>query len=138
MTARNIFSEIKECVESFIEFQDGKKTLKTHKISLNKKPELSAQELIAIRVKLNVSQAIMADLICGNHQRNCSRPRRHQYPRSVIRYLAYGVTIDYAEDDRDILTAIGLRPDRASRADNQVKYSTEQSLIFLHRQAELN
>ena len=53
-------------------------------------------------------------------------------------YLASGVTIDYAEDDRDLLTAIGFRPDRASRADNQVKYSPEQSLIFSRRQAELN
>lgn len=53
-------------------------------------------------------------------------------------YLASGVAIDYAEDDREILTAIGFRPDRASRADNQVEYSPEQSLIFSRRQAELN
>jgi len=53
-------------------------------------------------------------------------------------YLASGVAIDYADDDRDILTTIGFRPDRASRADNQVKYSPEQSLIFSRRQAELN
>jgi len=82
MTTRDIFLELKEGLESFIEFQDGKKTLKTHKVSLNKKPELSAQELIAIRVKLNVSQAIMADLICAqlktyqNWEQGLSKPNK--------------------------------------------------------------
>lgn len=36
-------------------------------------------------------------------------------------YLASGAEIHYAAEDRDILTAIGFRPDRASREDNQVK-----------------
>ncbi|MEX6220768.1 phage polarity suppression protein [Providencia hangzhouensis] len=36
------------------------------------------------------------------------------------------------------MTAIGFRPDRISWADNQLKYSTEQSLIFSHRRAELS
>lgn len=53
-------------------------------------------------------------------------------------YLASGVNIEYAESDQEILTAIGFRPDRSSRADNQVKYSPEQSLIFSRCQAELN
>jgi len=44
--------------------------------------------------------------------------------------------ISYAEDDRDILTAIGFRPDRASRTDCQAKYSPEQCQIFLRRQAQ--
>jgi hypothetical protein len=36
-------------------------------------------------------------------------------------YVAGGAVINYAAEDGDILTAIGFRPDRASRADNQVK-----------------
>lgn len=36
-------------------------------------------------------------------------------------YVAGGVAINYAAEDRDILTAIGFRPDRASRSDYQVK-----------------
>ncbi|HHG8774477.1 TPA: phage polarity suppression protein [Raoultella planticola] len=37
-------------------------------------------------------------------------------------HLASGVEVHYAEDDRDILTAIGFRPDRASRTDNQARH----------------
>lgn len=50
-------------------------------------------------------------------------------------HLASGRDIDYAEDDRDILTTIGFRPDRASREDNRTKYTPEQSQIFMCRQA---
>jgi hypothetical protein len=53
-------------------------------------------------------------------------------------HLASGVNIEYAEDDRDILTAIGFRPDRASRTDNQAKYSPEQSLSFSRKQVTKN
>ncbi|HCR3984864.1 TPA: phage polarity suppression protein [Kluyvera ascorbata] len=50
-------------------------------------------------------------------------------------HLASGRDIHYAEDDRDILTTIGFRPDRASRKDNRAKYTPEQSQIFMCRQA---
>lgn len=48
-------------------------------------------------------------------------------------HLASRVDINYAEEDREILTAIGFRPDRASREDNRAKYSPEQSQIFMRR-----
>jgi Phage polarity suppression protein (Psu) len=51
-------------------------------------------------------------------------------------YLATGAIINYVEEDKDILTAIGFRPDRASRTDGQAKYSPEQCQIFLRRQAQ--
>lgn len=50
-------------------------------------------------------------------------------------HLASGRDIHYAEDDRDILTTIGFRPDRASRDDNRAKYTPEQSQVFMCRQA---
>lgn len=50
-------------------------------------------------------------------------------------HLSGGRDIDYAEDDRDILTTIGFRPDRASREDYRAKYTPEQSQIFMCRQA---
>ena len=37
-------------------------------------------------------------------------------------YLADGMNIEFAQDDSDILTGIGYRPDRASRTDNQFKH----------------
>jgi len=42
-------------------------------------------------------------------------------------HLAGKIELDYAEEDREILKAIGFRPDRASREDNRAKYSPEQS-----------
>ncbi|MEG5351003.1 phage polarity suppression protein, partial [Enterobacter hormaechei] len=36
-----------------------------------------------------------------------------------------------------ILTAIGFRPDAATRVDNQVKYSPAKNMIFARRRAEL-
>ena len=50
-------------------------------------------------------------------------------------HLASGRDIHYVQDDRDILTTIGFRPDRASREDNRAKYTPEQSQIFMCRQA---
>lgn len=50
-------------------------------------------------------------------------------------HVTRGGNIDYAEEDRDILTTIGFRPDRASRDDNRAKYTPEQSQIFMYRQA---
>lgn len=50
-------------------------------------------------------------------------------------HLASGRDIHYAQDDLDILTTIGFRPDRASREDNRAKYTPEQSQIFMCRQA---
>lgn len=44
--------------------------------------------------------------------------------------------IRYAEDDLDILTAIGFRPDRASRTDSKAKYSPEQCQIFMRRHVQ--
>ncbi|EJK35237.1 phage polarity suppression protein, partial [Klebsiella pneumoniae] len=40
-------------------------------------------------------------------------------------------------EDSDILTAIGFRPDAASRVDNQEKYTPAQSLIYARRRTEL-
>lgn len=49
-------------------------------------------------------------------------------------HLASGRDIHYAQDDRDILTTIGFRPDRASREDSRAKYTPEQCQIFMCRQ----
>ncbi|GDX05075.1 hypothetical protein BSPA111_12580 [Buttiauxella sp. A111] len=36
------------------------------------------------------------------------------------------------------MTAIGFRPDKASRADNQQKYTPAQNRVYAHQLAELN
>jgi hypothetical protein len=44
--------------------------------------------------------------------------------------LAEGKKIEYCAQDSAILTAIGFRPDAASRVDNQVKYSPAKKHDF--------
>ena len=52
-------------------------------------------------------------------------------------WLAAGDKINYSAQDSDILTAIGFRPDAASRDDNREKFTPAQNLIYTRRRAEL-
>lgn len=52
-------------------------------------------------------------------------------------WLEEGAEINYAAQDNDILTAIGFRPDAASRVDYQEKYTPAQNLIYARRKAGL-
>ncbi|EGM6663076.1 Polarity suppression protein, partial [Salmonella enterica subsp. enterica serovar Senftenberg] len=52
-------------------------------------------------------------------------------------WLAAGEKINYSAQDNDILTAIGFRPDAASRDDNRQKFTPAQNLIYTRRRAEL-
>ncbi|ECB3232981.1 Polarity suppression protein, partial [Salmonella enterica subsp. enterica serovar Litchfield] len=52
-------------------------------------------------------------------------------------WLAAGEKINYSAQDNDILTAIGFRPDAASRDDNRLKFTPAQNLIYTRRRAEL-
>ncbi|SBN22620.1 FIG054316: Phage polarity suppression protein [Klebsiella pneumoniae] len=44
---------------------------------------------------------------------------------------------NYSVQDNDILTAIGFRPDAASRDDNREKFTSAQNLNYTRRRAEL-
>ncbi|ELM3659660.1 Polarity suppression protein [Edwardsiella piscicida] len=52
-------------------------------------------------------------------------------------WLAAGEKINYSAPDNDILTAIGFRPEAASRDDHRQKFTPAQSLIYTRRRAEL-
>ena len=52
-------------------------------------------------------------------------------------WLAAGEKINYSAQDNDILTAIGFRPDAASRDDNREKFTPAQNLNYTRRRAEL-
>lgn len=81
MANRDIFSELQEGLESYIDFQAGKKTLRTHKVR-TVKPSLSAVELKEIRLKLNVSQSLFANALCAelktyqNWEQGVSKPNK--------------------------------------------------------------
>ncbi|WP_441295790.1 phage polarity suppression protein [Raoultella terrigena] len=71
----------------------------------------------------------------------CSRLafiRSAHYLREALSvWLSTGEEIHYAAEDGDILTAIGFRPDAASRVGNQEKYPPAQSLIYARQRTEL-
>nr|WP_315971167.1 phage polarity suppression protein [Klebsiella variicola] len=94
--------------------------------------------------------------VSGRHRRRtgyrtmCHAPLYHQsgnghaldrsahYLREALSvWLSTGEEIHYSAEDSDILTAIGFRPDAASRVDNQEKYTPAQSLIYARRRTEL-
>jgi len=52
-------------------------------------------------------------------------------------WLVAGNDINYSAQDKDILTAIGYRPDAPSRDDNREKFTPAQSMIYTRRRAEL-
>ncbi|WP_139827521.1 phage polarity suppression protein [Cedecea sp. NFIX57] len=52
---------------------------------------------------------------CRDHTTASIRDALSVHPASEVE-------AHYADDDRDILTAIGFRPDRASRTDNQARH----------------
>lgn len=79
---------------------------------------------------MSVHGKALADALAPElmHLKNQSdRVRERALDRAAARirevlsvHLTGGVNIEYAQDDRKILTAIGYRPDRALRTDNQL------------------
>ncbi|EMH2040609.1 Polarity suppression protein [Proteus mirabilis] len=70
--------------------------------------------------------------------RNCAIQRATDALReALLSWLAKGEKINYSAQDSDILTAIGFRPDAASRDYNRQKFTPAQNLIYTRRRAEL-
>ena len=57
---RDIFAEIKDGFDALALQRQGKLTLRTRKVELDKLQPLSAQELVDIRNKLNLSRPVFA------------------------------------------------------------------------------
>jgi hypothetical protein len=66
------------------------------------------------------------------------RRATHYVGEGLRDYLATGPEIHYTAENSDILTAIGFRADKASRVDNQQKYTPAQNQVYANRQAELS
>ena len=70
--------------------------------------------------------------------KNRALDRSVAYLREALSvWLTAGNDINYSAQDKDILTAIGYRPDAASRDDNRQKFTPAQNLIYTRRRAEL-
>lgn len=69
---------------------------------------------------------------------HCAMQHSLDYLREALQvWLSAGEKINYSAQDNDILTAIGFRPDAASRDDCREKFTPAQSLNYTRRRAEL-
>lgn len=98
---------------------------------------------ISIRNRLNdFMQAHGAELMNypGQHPavQRCAMQHSLDCLREALQvWLAAGEKINYSAQDNDILTAIGFRPDAASRDDSREKFTPAQNLNYTRRRAEL-
>ena len=66
MTERNLFAEMTEGFDALAAARKGKKTLRTTEMELKPVVEISAEELRAIREKLNLSRPVFAGYLRTN------------------------------------------------------------------------
>ncbi|MFZ5295318.1 phage polarity suppression protein [Enterobacter chuandaensis] len=106
---------------------------------------------ISIRNRLNdfmqahgaeLAAALAPELVnySGQHSaiQRCAMQHSLDYLREALQvWLAAGEKINYSAQGNDILTAIGFRPDTASRDDNREKFTPAQNLNYTPRRAEL-
>jgi len=60
MKKRNLFAEISEGFDALRDQREGKRTLRTHAVELHPAPEITAEELLALRERLNLSRPVFA------------------------------------------------------------------------------
>lgn len=63
MSKRNLFAEINEGFDALAEQRQGKRTLRTHNIKGAPVPEITPEQLVALRHKLNLSRPVFADYL---------------------------------------------------------------------------
>ena len=100
---RNLFSELTEGFEALAGERAGKVTLLSHKVEAKPAPEVSADEVMGLRKKLNLSRAVFARYLRINERtlENWEQGRAHpnaqaavlirmveQYPDTVDRLAA--------------------------------------------------
>jgi putative transcriptional regulator len=63
---RNLFLELVEGVEVLGDSRQGKRTLRTHAVVVRPAPELTPDELVAVRRRLNLSRGLFAAYLRTN------------------------------------------------------------------------
>lgn len=106
---------------------------------------------ISIRNRLNdfmqthgaeLTAALAPELMGYSNQhpavKHCVMQHSVDYLREALSvWLAAGEKINYSTQDNDILTAIGFRPDAASRDDNREKFTPAQNQNYIRKRARL-
>lgn len=66
MKKRNFFAELNEGFEALADERTGKRTLRTHEITMKPAPEVDAKELVALRERLHLSRPVFASYLRTN------------------------------------------------------------------------
>ena len=66
MKKRNLYAEIAEGLDALADARAGKRTLRTHKVERNPAPEVTAEELLALRERLHLSRQVFAHYLRTN------------------------------------------------------------------------
>jgi putative transcriptional regulator len=66
MKKRNLFAEITEGFDALAEERAGKRTLRTHEVEMMPAPEVTADELLALRERLHLSRPVFARYLRTN------------------------------------------------------------------------
>lgn len=66
MKKRNLFAELTEGFDALAEARTGKLTLRTHRVELKASPQITPDELIALREKLHLSRPVLARYLRTN------------------------------------------------------------------------
>ena len=100
MNKRQLFAELSEGFDALSAQRQGKQTLRTHVVEDRPAPEITAQELLALRERLHLSRAVFARYLrtkprtLENWEQGRARPNPHaalliklveKYPDTVER-----------------------------------------------------
>ncbi len=66
MKKRNLFAEIAEGFDALADERAGKRTLRTHAVEMKPAPDISADELMALRERLCLSRPVFARYLRTN------------------------------------------------------------------------
>lgn len=66
MTKRNLFAELQEGFEALADAREGKRTLRTHEVEARPAPEVTAEEITALRERLHLSRPVLARYLRTN------------------------------------------------------------------------
>ena len=66
MKKRTLFAEIAEGFDALADERAGKRTLRTHEVAIHSAPEVTADELLALRKRLNLSRPVFARYLRTN------------------------------------------------------------------------
>jgi putative transcriptional regulator len=100
MKKRNLFTELTEGFDALVNERVGKQTLRTHVVEDKPAPEVTADELLALRERLHLSRAVFARYLrtkprtLENWEQGRAKPNTHaallirlveKYPDTVER-----------------------------------------------------